>query len=101
MPRRFVAEFMLPLCRGGALHVGRPLGLRAVQALAARLAPAGKDVVPGADDEQNAALELRELRAGRARALLMDAPAPALDETSLRLAAAVHDILALAHPALE
>jgi hypothetical protein len=52
------------------------------------------------EDEHDAAAELRQLRAARARALLMDTPPPALDEVSLRLGAAVHDLLALAHPAL-
>jgi hypothetical protein len=80
--------------------VGRPIGPRAVQALAAKLAP-GAVTTAGQDEEHAAALELRELRATRARALLMDAPPPALDEVALRLGAAVHDILALAHPGLD
>src|SRR5205814_1922866 len=100
MARRFVSDFLLPLVRGGPLHVGRPLGLRAVQVLAAKLAP-GAVATGGQDDDHDAAVELRELRATRARALLMDAAPPALDEVSLRLGAAVHDILALAHPSLE
>src|SRR5437016_5220924 len=101
MSRRFVSEFLLPLVRGGALHVGRPLGQRAVTALAASLAPVAGGRAQASDDQPKAAAELRELRGARARTLLMDARAPVLDEVSLRLGAAVHDVLALAHPAFD
>ena len=48
MPRPFVREFLLPLVRGGALRVGRPLGLRAVARVLELVARAGRDA---ADEE--------------------------------------------------
>ena len=48
MARRFVAEFLLPLVRGGALRVGRPLGLRAVARVTEAVARASRDPT---DDE--------------------------------------------------
>jgi hypothetical protein len=97
MARRFVAEFLLPLVRGGALRVGRPLGPRAVARVMERIARASRDAT---DDEAEALTALgdgRRLCAGR---LLPTAAAPRLDEVSVRLGAALHDLLALAHPDL-
>jgi len=95
-PARFVPDFLLPLVRGGALHVGRPLGATAVRRVldsARRMAaaPAG-----GADP-------VRALARARAEVIGRFMPAaalPALDETAVRLAAALHDLLALGHPDL-
>ena len=95
-PARFVPDFLLPLVRGGALHVGRPLGATAVRRVldsARRMAaaPAG-----GADP-------VRALARARAEVVGRFMPAaalPALDETTVRLAAALHDLLALGHPDL-
>src|SRR4051812_27036891 len=100
MARRFVNDFLLPLVRGGPLHIGRPIGLRAVQALAAKLAP-GAVTTAGQGEEHAPGPGPAARRAGRARGPPGDAPPPALDEVSLRLGAAVHDVLALAHPDLE
>jgi hypothetical protein len=103
MLRPFVSQFLLPLVRGGELRVGRPLGRRSVEALAsAWSAPEGTRKALLVDVwEKKAAGELAVARAARARVLLPDARGPALDETTLRLGAAAHDILALAHPDLD
>lgn len=95
-PGRFIPDFLLPLVRGGALHVGRPLGPAAVTrvleiARRAAGAPAG-----GADP-------VRALARARGEVLaryLPSAAPPPLDETTVRLGAALHDLLALGHPDL-
>jgi hypothetical protein len=97
MARRFVAEFLLPLVRGGALRVGRPLGERAVARVMERVARASRDAT---DDEAEAVRALGEGRRLVAGRLLPTAAAPPLDEVSVRLGAALHDLLALAHPDL-
>jgi hypothetical protein len=96
MPRRFVSQFLLPLVRGGALHVGRPLGPRAVAqlwALASGPRPADGD----GGDPVAALAAVRRATAGR---YLPTRVAPPLDEITLRLGAALHDLLALGHPSL-
>jgi hypothetical protein len=95
--RSFVAGFLVPLVRGGRLHVGRPLGARAVERLG-RLAAAREAAGPRDDD---AVAALAAARAEVASRFLPDAPAPSLDEATLRLGAAVHDLLVLIHPDLE
>jgi hypothetical protein len=95
-PSRFVPDFLLPLVRGGALHVGRPLGASAVArvletARRAAAAPAG-----GADPVR----ALARARAEVVGRFLPAAGAPPLDETTVRLGAALHNLLALAHPDL-
>jgi hypothetical protein len=97
MARRFVAEFLLPLVRGGALRVGRPLGPRAVQRVMERIGRASRDP---ADDEAEALVALGEGRRLVAGGLTPAASRPPLDEVSVRLGAALHDLLALAHPDL-
>jgi hypothetical protein len=92
MARGFVQSFLLPLVRGGRLHVGRPLGAPAVARLA-RAAASGE----GAD----AVAALAAARRDVATRFLPDAEAPALDEATLRLGAALHDLLVLVHPGLE
>lgn len=86
--RRFVSDFMLPLVRGGSVHVARPLGMDAIARLAAEL--------PATDTPAVAALGACR-RAVVARAI-PGATTPPLDEASLRLGAALHDLLALSHP---
>jgi hypothetical protein len=86
--RRFVSDFMLPLVRGGSIHIARPLGMEAVARLAEEL--------PTTNGPAVAALGACR-RAVVARAV-PGATTPALDEASLRLAAALHDLLALSHP---
>jgi hypothetical protein len=88
--RRFVSSFLVPLVRGGAVRIGRPLGSQAVERLAREAAAA----------EPEAAGRLGASRLVVASRLLPTAAAPPLDETSLRLAAALHDLLALSHPGL-
>jgi hypothetical protein len=97
MARRFVAEFLLPLVRGGALRIGRPLGPRAVVRVIERIARANRDA---ADDEAEALAVLGEGRRLCGGQLLPTAAAPPLDEVSVRLGAALHDLLTLAHPDL-
>jgi hypothetical protein len=89
--RRFVSEFLLPVVRGGAAHVGRPLGLDAVMRLMQQAAATG---------EADALDALAAARAAAAsRVAIVSAPPP-FDETTARLGAALHDLLALGHPDL-
>jgi hypothetical protein len=90
--RSFVQSFLLPLVRGGRLHVGRPLGAAAVERLA-RAAAAG--------EAEAAAAALAAARRDVATRFLPDLPPPSLDEATLRLGAALHDLLVLVHPGLE
>jgi hypothetical protein len=88
--RAFVSTFLLPLVRGGAVHVSRPLGPGAVDRLVRSL--------PVSEPEATSELASRRQRV--AAGLLPSARPPPLDETTLRLGAALHDLLALAHPGL-
>jgi hypothetical protein len=92
MARSFISSFLVPLVCGGRLHVGRPLGPVAVGRLARAVA---------AGEASDAALALAAVRRDVAARFLRDAPAPPLDEATLRLGAALHDLLVLVHPALE
>ncbi len=87
MARAFVSSFLLPLVRGGRLHVGRPLGVRAIEGLGRA--------------EDAAAEQLADSRRAVAARFLPDAPAPPLDEATLRLGAALHDLLVLVHPGID
>jgi hypothetical protein len=89
--RKFVSGFLLPLVRGGAVRVARPLGLAGVE----RLVAAGTALEPEAS---RALGEARRLVASR---LLPGLPPPPLDQVTLCLGAALHDLLALSHPGLE
>jgi hypothetical protein len=101
-PPPFVSRFLLPLVKGGPLHVGRPLGRRALATMVAAFRPGGRRVLSIADmAEEDAIAELSRLRHARARALLLPAGPPPLDESALRLGVAVHNLLALHHPGLE
>jgi hypothetical protein len=105
LARPFLSEFLLPLVKGGTLHVGRPLGRAALERMAPiliaadRLAPAG-DGAPPPTPAQRAADELGRRRRLSIAELLPVAAPPPLDETTLRLGAAVHNLLALGHPEL-
>ena len=92
MARAFVSTFLLPLVRGGRLHVGRPLGPLAYER---RGRFAANHV------EALAAFELSRARQDVAGRFLPDAAGPPLDEATLRLGAALHDLLVLVHPSLE
>jgi hypothetical protein len=98
----FVSRFLLPLVKGGALHVGRPLGARAIAAMVGTWGPGRRPGMSSLEDmsEEDAATELLRLRQARARALLPGAAGPPLDETTLRLGVGVHNLLALGHPGL-
>lgn len=108
MARRFVGEFLLPLVKGGALHIGRPLGVSAVERIAAGLAGASEGfaaaevhATPAPElppTELDALVELGHQRRQRIAELLPVAAAPSLDEVTLRLGAAAHNLLALGHP---
>lgn len=105
MVNSFVSRFLLPLVKGGPLHVARPLGHRAVVALHERHVAMMASELPTviarrSDPESTATDELGRLRRGRARALIYDAPEPPLDLDTIRLGVAVHNVLALAHPDL-
>ena len=97
MARRFVAEFLLPLVRGGSLRVGRPLGPRAVARVMDLVARASRD--PTEDEAESIAMLGAGRRAVAGRHLPIGGPPP-LDEVTVRLGAALHDLLALAHPDL-
>ena len=88
--RRFVSDFLVPLVRGGAVRVGRPLGPEAVDRLAREAAAA----------EPEAADALGASRLAVAARFLPTTSPPPLDETSVRLGAALHDLVALSHPGL-
>jgi len=88
--RRFVSDFLLPVVRGGAVHVGRPIGLPAVDRMLCDL-----PLVEGAALDRLAACRI----ASGTRVAPVVAPPP-FDETTVRLAAALHDLLALGHPEL-
>lgn len=92
MSRQFISRFLLPLVHGGALEVGRPLSRRAIEALARdhALRP-----TPG---ERDAALALGVARRRAVAALVPHTALFDIDEDTWRLGAAVHDLLALAHP---
>jgi hypothetical protein len=85
-PDRFAEQFLLPLVRGGTLHVGAPLGRVGLEKLRA----ASLDGALAAD--------IALARQAVAAELLFDPIPPPLDLEALRLAVAAHDLLFLAHP---
>ena len=106
MARRFVSEFLLPLVKGGALHIGRPLGARAVERLGVALLGTAEAIDAGVERapaelpavERQALGDLARYRRQRIADLMPAAEAPPLDEVTLRLGAAIHNLLALGHP---
>src|SRR4029079_4037141 len=87
---RFVSDFLLPVVRGGAVHIARPIGLQAALRMQREL--------PLLED---AAVErLAACRSASATRVASLAVPPPFDETTMRLAAALHDLLALGHPEL-
>lgn len=94
MARRFVSRFLLPLVAGGRVAIERPLSRRSVEALA-RASTTGAD--PG---EAAASAHLSTARYARLVALVPLSQAPGLDEATWRIGGAVHNLLALTHPAI-
>jgi hypothetical protein len=94
--RRFVTDFLLPIVRGGALTVGRPMGPATVARMAGALEQSEK--LPAGD--AGALAELAACRQAVAWRFIQDMAAPRLNEASVRLAAALHNLLALGHPEL-
>ncbi len=94
MASGFLGEFVLPLLKGGTLHVGRPVGWPALARLQARLARA----------EGVLALQAAEIAQRRqayaARMLAQVAPLQ-LEQASLRLLAAAHNLMVLGHPEMK
>ncbi len=88
--RRFVSDFLLPVVRGGAVHVARPIGLPAVDRMVRDL-----PLLEGAALDRLAAC-----RIASATRVAPVVASPPFDETTVRLAAALHDLLALGHPEL-
>jgi len=93
MPRHFLSGFVLPLIKGGTLHVGRPVGWPDLDKLQARLGRAGE----GADLQT----QVTRIRQSLAAALLARLEPLPLDHSSLRLLAAAHNLLLLGHPEMK
>jgi hypothetical protein len=128
--RRFISQFLLPLVRGGTLHVGRPLSVGDVHELIQSTvtgagAPAGESrlgeqraaprwhaaaaappevALSGealADPvEREAASALAAARRERLAELSPRPELPPLDPATWRLGAVVHNLLAMSHPVL-
>ena len=94
MARRFVSRFLLPLVAGGRIAIERPLSRRTVEALARGAAESGDPL------EVDATGRLAAARHERLAALVGRAPVPPLDEPTWRIGGAVHNLLALTHPAI-
>ncbi|MFO0573390.1 MAG: hypothetical protein U1A78_05295 [Polyangia bacterium] len=88
----FLRRFLLPLVRGGEVHVGRPLLARGAARLLAAV-DAGLDGTPAGE-------ELLVARRRALAALVPSASPPLLgaDRTALLLGVALHDLLFLLHP---
>lgn len=89
-----MSEFLLPLVRGGTIAIQRPLSRDGVETLA-RAHGASDDPV-----ELEAAQRLAVARQDALDPLVPHAPRPGIDEDTWRLGGAVHNLLALAHPAI-
>ena len=88
----FLGNFALPLVAGGALPVSRPIRPKDFEGLSKELS-----TLPS---ELSQLAELAKQRWYIARALWPAMPPPTLDDATLRLAVAVHNLLALGHPAM-
>lgn len=86
-PAQWLHHFVLPLVAGGDVRVAAAVGARELGAL--RLAPLDRD--PSAE-------RIAEARHAIVAELILGARAPELDEDALRLAAAMQNLLFLAHP---
>jgi hypothetical protein len=90
--RAFVSEFLLPLVAGGNVEVGRPLSRRDVEGLMRAHAERPTS------GEREAARALALARQQALMPFVAKVPALELDEATWRLGAAVHNLLAMAHP---
>ncbi len=86
----FLASFVVPLVRGGAIHVGKPLTETQVVAIAQNL---GHASVPLVDAD--------EARTETIAELVVRPPSFVLDEDEVFLAAALHNLLFLEHPRVD
>jgi hypothetical protein len=86
----FLGEFVVPLVRGGGVHVGRPISPEALERF--------EEELPHASDR---VLEVDEARAGILSEVLLTPPPLVFDRDELSLAASVHNLLFLAHPRAE
>ena len=89
----FVSRFVLPLVKGGILRVGGPVGWPSLSRMLRHL--------PRADEGRPEALAADEVARIRQACAAQFGPADEpmrLDEPSLRLAAAAHNLLLLGHP---
>jgi hypothetical protein len=89
-PDKWLHDFVLPLVAGGDVRVAAAIGAHELDAAlsAPELPTASVDAVR----------RIAEARQGVVGELLMAPPEPKLDEDALRLAAAMQDLLFLAHP---
>jgi hypothetical protein len=94
---RFVADFLLPVVRGGGLHIGRPLSAAVIPRVLEMARRAAASPPSGGADPVRA---LARARAEVAARYLPVPVVPPLDETTVRLGAALHNLLALGHPDL-
>jgi hypothetical protein len=92
-PDKWLHDFVLPLVAGGDVRVATAVGTRELA-----VALAAPEVATSADD---ALRRIAEARHDVVSELLIAPPEPILDEPSLRLAAAVQNLLFLAHPAAD
>jgi hypothetical protein len=88
--------------KGGALHVGRPLGQRAIEGMVGTWRAGARRSFTSLEDmaEEDALTELGRIRQSRVRAVMYEAAVPPVDEATLRLGVGVHNLLALGHPSL-
>lgn len=86
----FLAGFVLPLVRGGAMHVGRPISPEELQRFEVDLLHAGDRVLDVDDARSNILAEIA-----------VTPPPLLLDRDEIFLAAALHNLLFLAHPRTE
>lgn len=83
----FLTSFVLPLVRGGEVHVGRPVSAADLEEFERQLPHAGECV-----------LAVDEARSDVLAELVVRPPAQVLGREELALAACVHNLLFLGHP---
>ncbi len=86
-PSAWLHRFVLPLVAGGDVRVQNAIGSEELEL-----------VTSGAWEDDEAGRRIADARQALMAELLLDPPAPALDEPSVRLAAAMQNLLFLVHP---